>query len=91
MGKYSIYGNKEVSQKKVEDSSKKSVDRRTSLSETAENQAKNIDNAKVSHELTIPKNRDWSAARDAILIGPCPHSWLFEQVGAVVHHGGAGN
>jgi len=32
----------------------------------------------------------WSATQDAFLTGPCPHSWLFKQVAAVVHHGGAG-
>ena len=32
----------------------------------------------------------WQADRDAVLIGSCPHSWLFERVAAVVHHGGAG-
>ena len=32
----------------------------------------------------------WTAACDALLIGSCPHSWLFNQVAAVVHHGGAG-
>lgn len=37
-----------------------------------------------------PKRAPWSAHRDSLLIGSCPHSWLFGQVGAVVHHGGAG-
>ncbi len=32
----------------------------------------------------------WSAASDAFFMGPCPHTWLFKQVDAVVHHGGAG-
>ena len=32
----------------------------------------------------------WSADSDALLIGPCPHSWLFPRVAAAVHHGGAG-
>ena len=32
----------------------------------------------------------WSAESDAFLLGPCPHSWLFPRVLAVVHHGGAG-
>ena len=32
----------------------------------------------------------WRADRDAVLIGACPHAWLFERVAAVVHHGGAG-
>ena len=32
----------------------------------------------------------WTAAQDALLIGACPHSWLFKMVAAVVHHGGAG-
>jgi UDP:flavonoid glycosyltransferase YjiC (YdhE family) len=27
---------------------------------------------------------------DVLLIGPCPHEWLFDQVSGVVHHGGAG-
>ena len=35
------------------------------------------------------------AVRDAMLINPsltpqCPHDWLFPQMSAVVHHGGAG-
>ena len=29
----------------------------------------------------------WEASRDAMLIGPCPHSWLFPKVAAVIHHG----
>ena len=33
----------------------------------------------------------WRATNDSLLIGSCPHSWLFGRVGAVVHHGGAGN
>jgi hypothetical protein len=37
-----------------------------------------------------PKRAPWSAHRDSLLIGSCPHSWLFGRVGAVVHHGGAG-
>lgn len=28
--------------------------------------------------------------RRALLAGPVPHAWLFEQAAAVVHHGGAG-
>jgi hypothetical protein len=32
----------------------------------------------------------WIAENDAILIGSCPHSWLFTRVCGVVHHGGAG-
>ena len=34
-----------------------------------------------------PDNRlpdGWSAERDAMLLGPCPHSWLFPRVGGVV-------
>lgn len=27
---------------------------------------------------------------DCFEIGPVPHSWLFRQVGAIIHHGGAG-
>ena len=37
-----------------------------------------------------PKVSLWNAERDSLLIGSCPHSWLFDRVGAVVHHGGAG-
>ena len=33
---------------------------------------------------------EWTANRDAILIKHCDHNWLFNQVCAVVHHGGAG-
>jgi UDP:flavonoid glycosyltransferase YjiC (YdhE family) len=35
-------------------------------------------------------DREWDAALDLFLIGPCPHPWLFKRVCAVVHHGGAG-
>ncbi|KFA71896.1 hypothetical protein S40288_09517 [Stachybotrys chartarum IBT 40288] len=31
-----------------------------------------------------------SASEDIYWIGDCPHEWLFAQVAAVVHHGGAG-
>ena len=41
-------------------------------------------------EEIIENNNNWKASRDAILIGPCPHSWLFQHVGAVIHHGGSG-
>ena len=27
---------------------------------------------------------------DILLLGNCPHSWLFQRVSAVIHHGGAG-
>lgn len=27
---------------------------------------------------------------DIFFVGDCPHEWLFQQVAAVVHHGGAG-
>ncbi|KAI9325921.1 hypothetical protein DFJ73DRAFT_801603 [Zopfochytrium polystomum] len=33
-------------------------------------------------KLTVPDN--------VYMIGNCPHDWLFQQVSAVVHHGGAG-
>ncbi len=35
-------------------------------------------------------NRFWMSERDAIMVGPCDHTWLFQNVCAVVHHGGAG-
>ena len=31
-----------------------------------------------------------SASEDIYWIGDCPHEWLFANVAAVVHHGGAG-
>jgi UDP:flavonoid glycosyltransferase YjiC (YdhE family) len=30
------------------------------------------------------------ADRDIFYLGDCPHEWLFQQVTAVIHHGGAG-
>ncbi|KAJ3336233.1 hypothetical protein HDU93_003398 [Gonapodya sp. JEL0774] len=33
-------------------------------------------------ELTVPEN--------VYMLGACPHDWLFKNVAAVVHHGGAG-
>ncbi|CAI6321577.1 unnamed protein product [Periconia digitata] len=33
---------------------------------------------------------DDSSAGDVFYLGDCPHEWLFKQVSAVVHHGGAG-
>ncbi|CAK5273757.1 unnamed protein product [Mycena citricolor] len=30
------------------------------------------------------------ALNDVLFMGDCPHEWLFQQVSAVVHHGGAG-
>lgn len=38
----------------------------------------------------IPEYSSWKASKDALMIGPCPHSWLFQHVAAVIHHGGAG-
>ncbi|KAI0110383.1 UDP-glucose,sterol transferase [Nemania sp. FL0031] len=40
-------------------------------------------------------SRGWSnlaadRSDDVFFIGDCPHEWLFQQVTAVVHHGGAG-
>ena len=39
---------------------------------------------------SVENGNTWNAQRDAILIGPCPHTWLFQKVKAVCHHGGAG-
>lgn len=39
---------------------------------------------------TDRKAAAWNASSDAFFMGPCPHDWLFQQVNAVVHHGGAG-
>jgi len=38
----------------------------------------------------LMESRCWTATKFAFLVGPCPHSWLFKHVDAVVHHGGAG-
>jgi hypothetical protein len=38
--------------------------------------------AKLGADMDIPEN--------ILLIGDCPHDWLFRQVSCVVHHGGAG-
>ncbi|KAF5858188.1 hypothetical protein ETB97_004690 [Aspergillus alliaceus] len=40
-------------------------------------------------------SRGWSklggsSSKDIMYLGDCPHEWLFQQVSAVVHHGGAG-
>ncbi|ETS85123.1 hypothetical protein PFICI_03148 [Pestalotiopsis fici W106-1] len=40
-------------------------------------------------------SRGWSnltadESDDLFFVGDCPHEWLFQQVAAVVHHGGAG-
>ena len=41
-------------------------------------------------------SRGWSkigeaeGTKDIFYLGDCPHEWLFQQVSAVVHHGGAG-
>ncbi|KAF4869925.1 Sterol 3-beta-glucosyltransferase UGT80B1 [Colletotrichum siamense] len=40
-------------------------------------------------------SRGWSnltgeESSDVFYVGDCPHEWLFQQVAAVVHHGGAG-
>lgn len=34
--------------------------------------------------------KEEDAPEDVFLIGNCPHDWLFQQVTAVCHHGGAG-
>ena len=48
------------------------------------------ENQKSEKSEKSEKKVAWTAACDALLIGSCPHSWLFNQVAAVVHHGGAG-
>lgn len=35
-------------------------------------------------------NMDGQASENLLFIGDCPHEWLFQQVSAVMHHGGAG-
>lgn len=35
-------------------------------------------------------NLEGADEEDIFFIGDCPHEWLFQQVAAVVHHGGAG-
>ena len=54
---------------------------------------KTMNNGRKSFHLksaSSNSNGVWTAAKDALLIGACPHSWLFKMVAAVVHHGGAG-
>ena len=52
----------------------------------------NMNDSKSNHVKSPVTNSSgvWTAALDALLIGACPHSWLFKMVAAVVHHGGAG-
>jgi len=38
----------------------------------------------------VETGQSWSATKDAMFLGPCPHDWLFQRVAGVVHHGGAG-
>lgn len=40
--------------------------------------------------VSVRRGNDWLAERNAFLVGPVPHEWLFPRVAAVVHHGGAG-
>lgn len=49
-----------------------------------------IDTSRVDSESVCSSTQRWSALKDALFMGPCPHDWLFGQVNAVVHHGGAG-
>jgi UDP:flavonoid glycosyltransferase YjiC (YdhE family) len=40
-------------------------------------------------------SRGWSKldgpeSDDVMFLGDCPHEWLFQNVAAVIHHGGAG-
>lgn len=40
-------------------------------------------------------SRGWSnlngeESDNVFYVGDCPHEWLFQQVAAVIHHGGAG-
>lgn len=35
-------------------------------------------------------NLGGSEEKDVFFLGDCPHEWLFTQVSAVIHHGGAG-
>ena len=60
---------------------------------TNKNEKTDIKNVhEVPLKSTILKIKSpWRACKDSLLIGSCPHSWLFGRVGAVVHHGGAGN
>jgi hypothetical protein len=38
----------------------------------------------------IGGNSKWKASKHSYMVGPCPHTWLFQYVSACVHHGGAG-
>jgi hypothetical protein len=59
-------------------------------SDPSNNTSTNTGTSTLPPKALPPKRAPWSAHRDSLLIGSCPHSWLFGQVGAVVHHGGAG-
>ena len=58
------------------------------LSMKAEVTAQKI-NEVVDEEVAVG-TQSWQASEDCLFIGPVPHSYLFNVVNAVVHHGGAG-
>ena len=54
-----------------------------------------IDKLQAAIDLTAPVNDQAKPKSDALpanvfMVGSVPHSWLFPQMAAVVHHGGAG-
>jgi hypothetical protein len=73
----------------------KDIEGRNITKSTSKNDMKNDMNSRNScgnlSQKRGVKVSHWNAERDSLLIGSCPHSWLFDRVGAVVHHGGAGS
>jgi hypothetical protein len=73
----------------------KDIEDRNITKSTSKNDMKNDMNSRNSGGNLSQKRgvkvSHWNAERDSLLIGSCPHSWLFDRVGAVVHHGGAGS
>ena len=74
----------------------KDIEERDILKSASKNDMRNDMNSRNSGGGNLSQKRGvkvshWNAERDSLLIGSCPHSWLFDRVGAVVHHGGAGS
>ena len=63
--------------------------------ENPEHVIKTILDAVKTAQVRAIVSKGWSnlagaTDQDVYWIGDCPHEWLFAQVAAVVHHGGAG-
>ena len=60
------------------------------LAQKAEVTAQKINDIDMIDETASVDTHPWRASDDCLFIGPVPHSYLFNVVDAVVHHGGAG-